>query len=540
MSTFSLVDGLEPVRVTLRVTSIRTMEAMDGPRTHTTNRTSDAVDRDSSASAGGADYYLDKVANSVDDYYLGRGEAPGQWIGATAAAARADRPGRPGGTPEPARRHVGRRGGPRASRLPPDRRPGYDLTFSAPKGVSLLWAFGPADVRDAISVAHDRAVAAVSITSPPRPAYARRGAGGHQLVEANGFIGAAFRHRTSRAGDPQLHTHVVVPNLVQGADGRWSAPDGRHLYAWKKTAGTLYQSALRAELAPLGLAWQRPAQRPGRAGRHPEDDPPGLLQAPGRHRGGDGRAGIDVASERPRRPPSPPGSASRADVASLDVLREGWAEQLAEHRAPRRQRVAPGRPLSTTSPPPSAAKPAAAPGSRATSRRSSGSSPARTGCRSTTGRSTSRSRRLRRPGTRALPVTLLGSTFTRRDAISAVARAFDVTPDEAVALTASSSSGTAWSGCSADPAETAGTEHIRTRSGHVVPATSGDRRYTTTELLAAEERIVDSATARSVERTGTGRPGPRRPGPRTPRPPGRRTGRRASGSSSPRATATTW
>jgi conjugative relaxase-like TrwC/TraI family protein len=142
------------------------------------------------------------------------------------------------------------------ARLSAERRSGYDLTFSAPKGVSLLWAFGSDHARDRISDAHDRTVGAVLDQLSAEACFARRGAGGHQLLEADGFIGAAFRHRTSRAGDPQLHTHVVVPNLVQGADGRWSAPDGRHLYAWQKTAGALYQSALRAELAPLGLRWQ--------------------------------------------------------------------------------------------------------------------------------------------------------------------------------------------------------------------------------------------------------------------------------------------
>ena len=91
--------------------------------------------------------------------------------------------------------------------------------------------------------------------------FVRRGAGGQQLVEAQGFIGAALRRRTSRAGDPQLYTHVVVPNLVQGADGRWSAPDDRHLYTWQKTAGTLYQSALRAELAPPGPSLAGATQR---------------------------------------------------------------------------------------------------------------------------------------------------------------------------------------------------------------------------------------------------------------------------------------
>jgi hypothetical protein len=98
------------------------------------------------------------------------------------------------------------------------------------------------------------------------------------------------------------------------------------------------------------------------------------------------------------------------------------------------------------------------------------------------------------PGTRVLPVTLLGSTFSRRDAISAVARAFDVTPDEALALTARFLERDDIVRVLADP--DAGTEHVRTRSGQMVPATSGDRRYTTTELLAAEERIVVAAKVR--------------------------------------------
>ena len=139
------------------------------------------------------------------------------------------------------------------------------------------------------------------------------------------------------------------------------------------------------------------------------------------------------------------------------------------------------------------------------SRRSFGSWPASTACRSTTGRSTnSISSDSGAPGTRALPVTLLGSTFTRRDAISAVARAFDVTPDEAAALTARFLEREGVVRVLADP--DAGPEHIRTRSGHVVPATSGDRRYTTTELLAAEQRIIASAVARIGE--GTGRVAP--------------------------------
>ena len=78
------------------------------------------------------------------------------------------------------------------------------------------------------------------------------------------------------------------------------------------------------------------------------------------------------------------------------------------------------------------------------------------------------------PGVRAVPLTLLESSFSRREALSAVARAFDVTPEEAVALTASFLERSDVVRVLADPG--AGTEHLRTKSGHVVPVTSGDRR----------------------------------------------------------------
>ena len=85
----------------------------------------------------------------------------------------------------------------------------------------------------------------------------RRGAGGSVAIAGRGLIGAAFRHRTSRAGDPQLHTHVLVANLVLGADGRWGTLDGRRIYAHAKTAGYLYEHRLRALLTrELGVEWE--------------------------------------------------------------------------------------------------------------------------------------------------------------------------------------------------------------------------------------------------------------------------------------------
>ncbi|HXW38317.1 MAG TPA: MobF family relaxase, partial [Acidimicrobiales bacterium] len=204
--------------------------------------------------ASGADYYLANVANSVDDYYLGRGEAPGRWLGATSAAL-----GLTGEVDPAVLRNLldgrGAGGEDLGIMRRGDRRPGFDLTFSAPKGLSLLWAFGSREVADAVSGAHDRAVAGVIDHLSAEAAYVRRGTDGLQLGEAKGFVAAGFRHRSSRAGDPQMHTHVLVPNVVCGADGRWSAPDARQLYRWQKAATALYQSALRSELAPLALSW---------------------------------------------------------------------------------------------------------------------------------------------------------------------------------------------------------------------------------------------------------------------------------------------
>ena len=78
-------------------------------------------------------------------------------------------------------------------------------------------------------------------------------------IGTDGWIVAAFEHRTSRAGDPQLHTHLVVPNLLRGADGRWSAIDSRTVHRHALTASYLYHAVLRGELtARLGVAWTTP------------------------------------------------------------------------------------------------------------------------------------------------------------------------------------------------------------------------------------------------------------------------------------------
>src|SRR5204862_934234 len=89
----------------------------------------------------------------------------------------------------------------------------------------------------------------------------RRGTGGVGREHGEGFVAAAYQHRTSRAQDPHLHTHVIVANMARRpSDGKWRALDGEAiLKTYRLAAGYLYQAHLRAELScTLGLEWETP------------------------------------------------------------------------------------------------------------------------------------------------------------------------------------------------------------------------------------------------------------------------------------------
>src|SRR4030095_15299012 len=84
----------------------------------------------------------------------------------------------------------------------------------------------------------------------------RRGHGGVQHVSGQGLLAVGFDHRTSREGDPLLHTHLVVANRTQGPDGRWTALDGRDLYRHRLAADAIYRATYQRELSrTLGVEW---------------------------------------------------------------------------------------------------------------------------------------------------------------------------------------------------------------------------------------------------------------------------------------------
>lgn len=131
---------------------------------------------------------------------------------------------------------------------------GFDATFSSPKSVSVWWALtGDRGLLEA----HDVAVNAVLQHLERFGSTTRiRSNGGRLHPDTGGLTMAAFRQTTSRADDPQLHTHVVISAKVQTSDGRWWALDARYLKQQQRMLGGLYQSVLRAELAHrYGIAW---------------------------------------------------------------------------------------------------------------------------------------------------------------------------------------------------------------------------------------------------------------------------------------------
>jgi conjugative relaxase-like TrwC/TraI family protein len=141
---------------------------------------------------------------------------------------------------------------------------GYDLVFSPVKSVSILFGLHPDErVRAEVKAAHDAAVASVISMLEQHAAFTRSGVGGVAQIETTGLIAAAFDHFDSRAGDPDLHTHLAVVNKVQGTDGKWRSLDGSALYVLGVAASETYNSAVEAEMtARLGVAF---ADRPGPA-----------------------------------------------------------------------------------------------------------------------------------------------------------------------------------------------------------------------------------------------------------------------------------
>lgn len=202
----------------------------------------------------------------------------------------------------------------------------FDCTFSTPKSVSILHALGPKEAAAETRAGHEASVLAALDHLERDAARVRRRVGGERSsIAADGLVGAAFVHRTSRAPDPHLHSHVLVANLAAGADGRWSALDARALYCHVSTARALYELQLRHELTRrLGVAW-----RSSRGVADIVGLPPDVLRAFSRRSaaiaaelaasGRSGALAARYAAERTRPP--------KDLTVPYEALVEGWRER---------------------------------------------------------------------------------------------------------------------------------------------------------------------------------------------------------------------
>ncbi|HET7416092.1 MAG TPA: MobF family relaxase [Solirubrobacterales bacterium] len=224
---------------------------------------------------GNAGYWLAAVAEGGEDYYTKPGEAPGEWVGELADElglhGQVDAAGYgailEGRNPHDGATLIARpdtrfRERPDGTQKRVEPVLGYDVRFSAPKSVSLLYAFGSEQVRERIVAVMNEAVKEGIAHLEQHACMVQRGKGGGRIEPGLGFAGMAFRHRMSRAGDIALHVHVVISNLTRAAsDGKWlslASPRGRSpLFPHAKSAGVVFQAALRAGiLREFGLEFQ--------------------------------------------------------------------------------------------------------------------------------------------------------------------------------------------------------------------------------------------------------------------------------------------
>jgi len=136
---------------------------------------------------------------------------------------------------------------------------GFDLTFAAPKSVSLLRALTDDIGEKTILAAHHKGIDAAMTYLHQHAGYTRvhnPATGNKDLQRLPGLVGIAYQHETSRCGDPHLHTHVIVPNRQARADGTLVSIDSKSLYHEAKAAGVIYQAVVRHELhAAIGAEW---------------------------------------------------------------------------------------------------------------------------------------------------------------------------------------------------------------------------------------------------------------------------------------------
>jgi len=201
---------------------------------------------------------LDYYSNlAKDDYYTSGGEPKGRWAGLGARSLgltdivetkdyrQVFRGYAPDGTPL-------------CENHGDQHRAGWDLTFSAPKSLSLVWALSDEKSRQEIQAGQLKAVKQALRFIEQHAAITRRGHGGKQQESVAGLVAALYEHSSSRALDPMLHTHCLIGNIAPRHDGTWGTLESRHLFLWQKAAGAVYRATLANHMREMGFHIEQP------------------------------------------------------------------------------------------------------------------------------------------------------------------------------------------------------------------------------------------------------------------------------------------
>lgn len=202
----------------------------------------------SAAGAQGMAGYLENESSAAEDYYAGENDS-GKWVpGDLGEALGLEGELKRGQLLKMLQGFHPETGEPLAKNAGPAHKAGWDLTFSAPKSVSAIWAVAPRELRQAIEAAQAHAATEGLEFIQEQGGFSSRS---RQNPEAVNILAAQFQHGTSRAMDPDLHTHTVVANLCKTQEGFQAVDfDTR----WKMASGAVYRASLAAKLQQLGFS----------------------------------------------------------------------------------------------------------------------------------------------------------------------------------------------------------------------------------------------------------------------------------------------
>ena len=143
---------------------------------------------------------------------------------------------------------------------------GFDFTFSPVKSVSVLWALADEQTSSKVSALHHESVAEALAWAEDNAIYTRVGKQGIEQVKTRGIVASEFTHFDTRGGDPDLHSHVLLANKVQGLDGRWLSLDGRAIFQMHQAISARYDAILHDKLTRrMGVEFTAHHPQPGKA-----------------------------------------------------------------------------------------------------------------------------------------------------------------------------------------------------------------------------------------------------------------------------------